>query len=90
MVIAMLAWNLKCWLSLSLRLAGNTTARERRTEQKRRLLRMDTWTFRQQLIQIPAQILTQGRRLVCRLLSWTPATELMFLLHESISLPLRH
>ncbi len=90
MVIAMLAWNLKCWLSLSLKLAGNATARQRRTEQKRRLLRMDFSTFRQQLIQIPAQILTRGRRLICRLLSWTPATDLTFLLHESASLPLRH
>lgn len=90
MVIAMLTWNLKCWLSLSLKLAGNATARKRRTEQKKRLLRMDFSTFRQQLIQIPAQILTQGRRLICRLLSWTPATELTFLLHESVSLPLRH
>lgn len=90
MVIAMLAWNLKCWLSLSLRLAGNATARKRRTEQKNRLLRMDFSTFRQQLIQIPTQILTRGRRLICRLLSWTPATDLTFLLHESVSLPLRH
>lgn len=90
MVIAMLAWNLKCWLSLSLKLAGNATARERRMEQKTRLLRMDFSTFRQQLVQVPAQILTHGRRLACRLLSWTPATELMFLLHESVSQPLRH
>ena len=52
MVIAMLAWNLKCWLSLSLRLAGNRTAREKRTAQKTRLLRMDFSTFRQELIYI--------------------------------------
>ena len=90
MVIGMLAWNLKCWLSLSLKLAGNAAAREKRTEQKKRLLRMDFSTFRQQLIQIPAQVLTQGRRLICRLLTWTPAVELMFLLHECASLPLRH
>ena len=90
MVMAMLAWNLKCWLSLSLKMAGNATAREKRLSQKRRLLGMDFSTFRQQLIQIPAQILTQGRRLICRLLSWTPATELVFLLHESVSTPLRH
>lgn len=90
MVIAMLAWNLKCWLSLSLKLAGNATAREGRQEQKKRLLRIDFSTFLQKLIQVPAQILTQGRRLICRLLSWTPATELMFLLHESVSHPLRH
>jgi hypothetical protein len=90
MVMAMLAWNLKCWLSLSLKLAGNATARETRLDQKRRLLRMDFSTFRQQLVQIPAQILTRGRRLICRLLSWSPATELIFLLHESVSTPLRH
>ena len=90
MVIAMLAWNLKCWLSLSLKLAGNATAREKRSEQKKRLLRMDFSTFGQQLIQVPAQILTHGRQLICRILSWTPWTEQMFLLHESVSLPLRH
>ena len=89
MVIAMLAWNLKCWLSLSLKLAGNAMAREKRREQKSRLLRMDFSTFRQQVIHVPAQILTHGRRLICRLLSWTPATELMFVLHESVSHPLR-
>ena len=90
MVIAMLAWNLKCWLSLSLKPAGNATAREKRIEQKKRLLRMDFSTFRQQLIQVPAQVLTRGRQLICRLLTWTPAVELMFLLHESVHLPLRH
>ena len=89
MVMAMLAWNLKCWLSLSLKLAGNATARERRIEQKKRLLRMDFSTFRQALIAVPAQILQQGRQLICRLLQWTPSTELIFLLHESVSSPLR-
>ena len=90
MVIAMLAWNLKCWLSLSLRLAGNRTARDKRTAQKTRLLRMDFSTFRQELIYIPTQIIRRGRQLICRLLQWTPSTELIFLLHESTSLPLRH
>lgn len=96
MVMAMLAWNLKCWLSLLLKIDGPSKAREaagkareQRQEQKRRLLRIDFSTFRQQLIQVPAQILTQGRQLICRLLSWTPATELIFLLHESVSVPLR-
>jgi hypothetical protein len=90
MVIAMLAWNLKCWLSLSLKLAGNAAAREKRRQEKRRLLRMDFSTFRQELIQLPTQILHRGRELICRLLTWTPATELLFQLHQSVSLPLRH
>ena len=90
MVMAMLAWNLKCWLSLSLKLAGNTAARAKRAEQRTRLLRMDFSTFRQQIIQIPTQVLSRGRQLICRLLQWTPSTELIFSLHDSVSLPLRH
>ena len=90
MVMAMLAWNLKCWLGLSLKLAGNATAREKRTAAKQRVLRMDFSTFRQQLIQVPTQVLKQGRQLIGRLLQWTPSTELMFQLHDSVSIPLRH
>ncbi|MFV0367002.1 MAG: IS1380 family transposase [Hyphomicrobiaceae bacterium] len=90
MVMAMLAWNLKCWMSLSLKLAGNSAAREKRAEQKRRMLRMDFSTFRQRLIHVPAQILEQGRQLTCRLLQWTPSTELIVQLYDSVSMPLRH
>ena len=89
MVMAMLAWNLKCWLSLSLNLADNAAARAKQTKQKKRLLRMDFSTFRQELIQIPTQILNRGRRLICRLLQWRPSTELLFNLHVSVSHPLR-
>ena len=90
MVMAMLAWNLKCWLSLSLKLAGNAAARAKRLEQKTRLLRMDFSTFLQQLILVPSQILQSGRALVCRLLQWTPTTEIIFHLHSAVSQPLRH
>lgn len=88
MVMSTLAWNLKCWLSLSLKEAGNAATREKRREQKRKLLRMDFTTFRQNVIQIPAQILSSGRRLVYRLLTWTPSVGTIFLLHESVSRPL--
>jgi len=89
MVMGMLAWNLKCWLSLSIKESGNTLAREKRREQKRKLLRMDFSTFRQSVIQIPAQILNSGRRLIYRILTWTPSLETIFCLHESVSQPLR-
>ena len=88
MVMAMLAWNLKCWLSLSIKESGNAAAREKRREQKRKLLRMDFTTFRQNVIQIPAQILTSGRRLIYRFLTWTPSLETIFCLHKSLSRPL--
>jgi len=90
MVMAMLAWNLKCWLGLSLKLAGNTVARDKRKVWKQRVLRMDFSTFRQQLIQVPTQVLKRGRQLICRLLQWTTSTELIFVLHDSVNIPLRH
>jgi len=89
MVMAMLAWNLKCWLSLSLRESGSAMAREKRRVQKQRLLRMDFSAFRQSVIQIPAQILTSGRRLIYRILTWTPSLEILFYLHDSVNRPLR-
>lgn len=88
MVMGMLAWNLKCWLSLSIREAGNAAAGGKRREQKRKLLRMDFSTFRQNMILIPAQILRSSRRLIYRILTWTPSLETFFSLHESVSQPL--
>jgi hypothetical protein len=76
-VMAMLAWNLKCWLSLSLRETGNAMAREKRRVQKQRVLR------------IPAQILNSGRRLIYRILTWTPSLEILLCLHENLNRPLR-
>lgn len=89
MVMALLAWNLKCWLSLSLTEAGNKQARAKRREEQRQLLRMDFNTFRQSLIQIPAQILRRSRRLIYRLLTWTPWLELLLTLQASVSQPLQ-
>jgi len=88
-VMAMLAWNLKCWLSLSLRETGNAMAREKRRVQKQRVLRMDFSIFRQSVMQIPAQILNSGRRLIYRILTWTPSLEILLCLHESVNRPLR-
>ena len=88
MVMGMLAWNLQCWLSLSIREAGNAAAGGKRREQKRKLLRMDFSTFRQNMILIPAQILRSSRRLIYRILTWTPSLETFFSLHESVSQPL--
>ncbi|NQV24513.1 MAG: hypothetical protein HQ518_09100 [Rhodopirellula sp.] len=90
MVMAALAWNLKSWLGLSITEAGPPVAREKRQSDKRRLVRMDFRTFCQSLIQVPAQILNSGRRLIYRLLTWTPSVEILFRVHECVSRPLRH
>jgi hypothetical protein len=89
MVMATLAWNLKCWLALSLQETGPPKVKGKRRAEKLRLLRIDFSTFRQSLIQIPAQIIRRARRLVYRLLAWTPSVETLFRLQDCVSLPLR-
>jgi hypothetical protein len=89
MVMATLAWNLKCWLALSLKESGPPQAKEKRRVEKQRLLRMDFSTFRQSLLLIPAQIIRTSRRLIYRLLAWTPSLATLFRLHAGVSQPLR-
>lgn len=65
MVIGALAWNLKAWSALLLP----------RELGARALLRMEFRRFLNEIVLIPAQVLTQGRRLVFRLLAvnrWVP------------------
>lgn len=89
MAMATLAWNLKCWLALSLTESGPPKAKERRRVEKQRLLRMDFSTFRQSLIMIPTQIIRTARRLIYRLLAWSPSLETLFRLHDCVRQPLR-
>jgi len=88
MVMATLAWNLKTWLGLSITESYPPVAREKRRADKQRIIRMDFSTFRQRLIQIPAQIVKSSRRLIDRLLTWTPSLETLFRVHECVSRPL--
>lgn len=87
MVMAGLAWSLKAWAALLLPETGRW--RERRVAEKRTLLRMDFATFRNSLINVPAQIIRGGRRIVCRLLSWNPWQATLFRLLDQLRLPLK-
>ena len=87
MVMAGLAWSLKAWAALLLPETGRW--KEQRGAEKRKLLRMDFMTFRQAIIQMPTQIVQGGRRIVYRLLSWTPWQPVFFRLLEQLRLPLR-
>ena len=89
MAMATLAWNLKCWLALSLKESGPPLRKAKLRTEKRRLLRMDFSTFRQTLILIPTQIIRGARRLIYRLLAWSPSLETLFRLQDCVSLPLR-
>jgi len=87
MVMGSLAWSLKAWAALVLPEDGRWPEKHR--EEKRKLLRMDFTTFRQAMMNVPAQILSTGRRIVCRLLAWNPWQHVFFRLLDHLRQPLR-
>lgn len=87
MVMASLAWSLKAWAALLLPVHGRW--QERHEAEKRTLLRMDFTTFRNALINIPAQIVRTGRRIIYRLLAWNPWQPVFFRLLDALHQPLR-
>jgi hypothetical protein len=87
MVMASLAWSLKAWSALVLPEGGRWSERHR--EEKHRLLRMDFATFRRAWMQVPAQILRTGGKIVYRLLAWNPWQHVFFRLLDQIARPLR-
>ena len=87
MVIAALAGSLQAWAALLVPV--HPRWREQHEREKRQLLRMDFSTFRQAMLNIPAQIVRSGRRLVYRLLGWNRWQEAFFRLHERLQRPLR-
>jgi hypothetical protein len=70
MVMASVAWSLKAWAALLVPVAPRHAAVH--TAEKRRWLRMEFATFRAAVLQMPCQIVRGGKRLIYRLLSWTP------------------
>jgi hypothetical protein len=70
MVMASLAWSLKAWAALLVPVSPRHAARHE--AEKRTLLRMEFATFCAALIEMPCQVVRGGKRLIYRLLSWTP------------------
>jgi hypothetical protein len=68
MTMAALAWTLKAWCALLLPI--NPRWAEQHNEQRRRLLTMDFRTFLAAFIEIPCQIVTTGRRVRWRVLTY--------------------
>jgi len=82
MVMATLAWSLKAWAALLVPVHPRWQTQH--AEQKRRLLRMDFTTFRNVLINIPAQIVRTGGKIVYRLLAWNPWQGVFFRLFARV------
>lgn len=89
MVIASLAWTLKAWSGMMIRVDGRKAQRKERDELRRRILRMEFATFVNDFIQIPAQIIRTARRLRYRLLTYRPSVDSLLLMHAQILRPLR-
>jgi hypothetical protein len=70
MVMASLAWTLKAWAALLL--PEEPGPAPGRRDAKRSWLRMEFATFRETVLAMPCQIVRTSRRLIFRLLSWTP------------------
>jgi Transposase DDE domain group 1 len=70
MMMASLAWSSKAWTALLVPVSPRHGAEP--AAQKRTRLRKEFATFRAAFIEMPSQIARAGKRLIDRLLSWTP------------------
>jgi hypothetical protein len=77
MVMTALAWNLKAWWALSLpEEPGRWQNRHR--EQKQWVLGLEFRSFLNAFVLLPCQIVRTGRKVVYRLLSWSPRLDIVF------------
>lgn len=74
MVMASLAWTLKAWWGLLLP-ESTGRGREKRRQQKHEIVRMEFKRFAGDIIRLPCQIVRGGRRLIYRMLSYSPWQE---------------
>jgi hypothetical protein len=74
MVMASVAWTLKAWWGLMLP-EGRGIGRALRRGQKHDAVRMEFKRFVESIIRLPCQIVRSGRRLIYRLLSYSPWQE---------------
>lgn len=87
MVMASLAWNLKAWFALLLPENGRWGNKYKK--EKTEVLRMEFKKFVNAFVRIPAQLVSSGRRLLFRLLSWNPFQHIFLRAVDFFSIPLR-
>ncbi len=75
MIIGALAWSLKVWLGLL----------QPRQNYGQRLLVMEFRTFVQEVMLLPCQVVQAGRKLVYRLLQWSPWVNMLCGVREHLA-----
>jgi hypothetical protein len=89
MVMASLAWTLKLWSGMLVRIKGNAGQRRVREAVRRKVIRMEFSTYLNTLMLIPAQVIRSSRQLKLRLLSYRPSVDCLLTLSDHIAMPLR-
>ena len=82
MVMTSLAWSVKAWMAL--RLPVTPRWKEKHKGERETWLNMEYRTFLNGIINIPAQVVQTGRRLVIRLLAWKPQLPVFFRLLDAL------
>lgn len=89
MVMASLAWTLKLWSGMLVRVQGNPNQRRVRAEVRRKVIRMEFSTYLNSLMLIPAEVIRSARQLKLRLLAYRPSVDDLLTLSDHIAMPLR-
>ena len=89
MVMASLAWTLKLWSGMLVRVKGNANQRRVREAIRRKVIRMEFSTYLNTLMLIPAQVIRSSRQLQLRLLAYRPSVDCLLTLSDHIAMPLR-
>lgn len=82
MVMVSLAWTIKAWMALLLPVAPRW--RDQHEAERDTWLRMEYRTFVAAVINVPAQVIQKGRRLVVRLLAWRRQLPVFFRLLDGL------
>ena len=82
MIMASLAWTFKAWMALTLPI--DPRWREKHAAERDRWLHMEFRTFRNAVINVPAQVVQSGRRLIFRFLAWRPQMQVLFRLLDAL------
>ena len=75
MVMASLAWTLKLWSGMLVRVKGNANQRRVREAIRHKVIRMEFSTYLNTLMLIPAQVIRSSRQLRLRLLAYRPSVD---------------
>jgi hypothetical protein len=82
MVIVSLAWSIKAWMALTLPVTPRW--KKKHNAERDAWLHMEFRTFLNGVLNIPAQVVRTGHRLVIRLLAWKPQLPVLYRLLDAI------